>query len=159
MRNIYILLFFVILGFTSRSENGLTDCEKVQTLLTIIEEFRGPKINDSAYECKSDFILDGFKAAKVTGPGNDAKYWTVNMNTEPMTQVEAEAKYLTLIQDLMRCSYLNSWKAGETTIEENLYHFTLKQTISNTGHYKSILVSYYKLSNAELYKVEIIFNY
>lgn len=158
MRNIYILLFVVIFGFTSRSENGLDDCGKVQTLLTVIEEFRGSRINDRAYKCKTGYILDGFEAAQVTVPGNDAKYWTVNMDTEPMPQVEAEAKYLTLIKDLMKCVYLNSWKAGETAIEENFYHFNLKQTISTTGYYKNILISYYKLNNSDFYKVEITFN-
>jgi hypothetical protein len=134
------------------------NCEKVQALLTTLEEFKGPPISDHAFECKDTYLLDGFKGARVIIPGSEAKYWTVNMDTEAMPQTDAETKYLTLIRELMKCVYLNSWKAGEITAQENTYRFMFKQTISNTQHLKSILVSYYKLDASELCKIEITLN-
>src|SRR5688572_20329340 len=71
---------------------ALNDCEKVQSLLSVLEEIKGSLINDNAYECKLDYILGGFKGARVIVPGREGKYWTVNMNTEEMQQVEAEAQ-------------------------------------------------------------------
>lgn len=156
-----LLLFLIFLNlFNSYGQNSATqtpigNCEKVQSLLSVLEEFRGAHINDDAYECRREYILDGFKEARVIVPGKEAKFWTVNMNTEEMQQIEAETFYLQLVKELLRCTYLNSWKAGETIVGEGIYHYNFKQTISKTGNYKSILISYYKLKTAELYKVEI----
>ena len=154
----FTVLFLTTLGSlaqVSGQTEDMDDCDKVQMFFNMLEEFRGPLINDNAYECKSASLLDGFKAARVIVPGKEGKYWTVNMDTEAMQQLEAETKYLELVHQLMKCIYLNSWKGGETIVEDDVYHFNFKQTISNTSHYKSILISYYKIKSSELYKVEI----
>lgn len=139
----------------SQHNENMDDCDKVQSFFNTLEEFRGPLINDNAYQCKNMYLLNGFNAGRVIVPGKEGKFWTVNMNTEDLQQIEAETKYLELIHQLMKCIYLNSWKAGETFIGDDIYHYNFKQSISNTDYYKSILVSYYKLKNSELYRVEI----
>lgn len=133
----------------------MSDCDKVQVLLTNLNEFKGPLINDNAYECRSPYILDGFAGARVIVYGKEGKNWMVNMNTEEMQQIEAESKYLLLVQSLMKCVYLNSWKGGETIVGDGIYHYNFRQTISASEHYKNILISYYKVKNTVFYKVEI----
>ena len=134
---------------------AMDDCDKVQSLSSNLNEFKGSLINDNAYECNHHYVLDDFTGARVIVPGNDAKYWTVNMNTDEMQQVEAESKYLLLVQALMKCVYLNSWKGSETIVGDGIYHYNFRQTISSSEYYKNILVSYYKEKNTGLYKVEI----
>ena len=133
----------------------MDDCDKVQALLTHLYEFKGALINDNAYECKSAYVLNDFIGARVIVPGKEGKYWTVNMNTDALQKIEAESKYMLLVQQLMKCVYLNSWKGKEDIVGDGIYHFNFKQTISNNGYYKNILVSYRQLKPAELYKVEI----
>lgn len=161
MKTIFTLLFCLFLLFSGSSfsqspkpVSSLDDCDKVQSLLTTLHDFKGELINDNAYGCKSNFILEGFTGARVIVPGKEAKYWTVNMNSDDLLEVEAETMYVSLVQKLARCVFLNSWKHGETGMGDEKYHYNFKQTISSSDHYKSILVSYYKLKNKSAYRVE-----
>ncbi len=159
MRKIFTLNVLLLLSFCLPAQKpqpaSYSTCDKVQAMLTHLDEFKGSLINDNAYECRSAYIPDGFSAARVIVPGKEGKYWTVNMNTEAMPQVEAESKYLLLVQELMKCVYLNSWKGSEHIVADGVYHYNFKQSISTTGYYKNILVSFYNIKNTELYKVEL----
>ncbi|HXH19776.1 MAG TPA: hypothetical protein VNJ07_11915 [Chitinophagales bacterium] len=160
MRKIFTLIIlllstFFYTGAQKKPYEPQSTCDKVQLLLTNLDEFKGALINDNAYECKSAYILDGFTGARVIVPGKEGKYWTVNMNTDNMQQIEAESKYLLLVKELMKCVYLNSWKGREDIVGEGIYHYNFRQTISATGYYKNILISYYKVKNSESYRVEI----
>jgi len=158
----FTLLFFTGLLFGSIDAAAqkpkmpvMDNCDRVQTLLTRLPDFKGALINDNAYECRKEYILDGFTEARVLVPGKEGKYWTVNMNTDEMQQVEAESTYLLLIKELMKCTYLNSWKGSETIVGDGIYHFNFKQSISASGYYKNILISYYQLKNNKMYRVEV----
>ena len=150
-----LLLLSLYLPAQKPQPDAYSTCDKVQSLLTNLNEFKGTLINDNAYECRSTYILDDFSGARVIEPGKESKYWTVNMNTDALPQVEAESKYLLLVQELMKCVYLNSWKGSEQLVGDGIYHYNFKQSISTNGNYKAILVSFYNIKNTELYKVEI----
>ena len=89
------LFFSTLTSFAQKTKVAMMDdCDKVQSLLNRLPDFQGALINDDAFECRREYILDEFTGARIIVPGKEAKYWTVNMNTEEMQKVEAESKYL-----------------------------------------------------------------
>jgi len=153
--SVIIVLLSHLLWAQNHNMHPLTDdCDKIQSLLAHLEEFKGSLINGAAYECKSPYLLPDFTTARVLVPG-EGKFWPVTMTSDDLQLVEAESKYLLLIQKLMKCVYLNSWKGSETIVGEGIYHYNLRQTISTSGYLKNILISYYKRNGSQLYCLEL----
>lgn len=131
-------------------------CQKVQALLNVLRDIKGPQIKGNSYQCKDDFIITGFQtcAIQLEQQGDKIANWKVTMQADAMPREPADSIYLALAHDLVRCIYLNSWKVTEETGDQ-VYYFKINQTISSDDRFKNITLTLARVPKTDKWKLEM----
>ncbi len=147
MKNILRFFVFSSLLLPVHQLFAQETCELVQTLFNDLKAIKGNEIRPNVFECKENFLIKGFDSGHVNMVEDEnIVRWSVTLHSNETGKQEAESRYLELAEELLKCPYLNGWKATEDTKDAKGYVFHINQTMNLRGPLKDIRLAYQRLS-------------